>query len=91
MTSRRFLDFRKEVFRRIGYRLEQQGHHKSYEGALELTQHWPDFFSPDAESPTWSLTLHCYLLCAGRHQTWEGKSLDDCLDQAEAWLKEDAE
>lgn len=84
----RLLAFRKAVFCKIAQCLEIDSHHKSYEGTIEVMQHWPDYFSTYEEEPTWSVTLHCYLLCVGRHQTWEGKTLDECLDQAEAWLEE---
>jgi hypothetical protein len=65
---------------------EYCGHCKSYEGAIEITVCYPNFFEQEA-GPRYKITLHCYLLGPARHYNWFGESLEICVAQAEADLK----
>lgn len=70
------------IFRCIEDELREDGHHKSYEGSMEVTLSLPNFFEPGA--PKWTISLHCYLLIDGRHEHWTGRSLDEAVAQMEA-------
>lgn len=72
------------IYRCIEDCLKEDGHHKSYEGAMEVSLVLPNMFEQE-RGLVWSITLHCYLLCDGRHETWSGKSLEECCAQMEAW------
>lgn len=65
------------------------GYHKSYEGAMDVRFHYPNIFEdePVEKVDFVEIEVHCYLLINGRHITFEGKTFDDALDKAEAWLE----
>ena len=46
-------------------------HHKSYEGAFEISLRYPDYFAYDDESPEWSVSISSYLF-ADHGRSWEG-------------------
>ena len=71
-----------------GYKIvedpEDDGHHKSYEGAMDVTFSYGDYFtSMDEEDlDCVKIELHCYLLINGRHEEWWGKTFEEALDKA---------
>jgi len=82
----RLFKLRQKLFKMI--RVEDElsgGHHKSYEGRLELTLELPAVWY-ETKDHEWHLHLACYLLCAGRSETWSGKTLDGVIDKFENWL-----
>ena len=84
----RFYALRKKLFDLI--EKVDDGYHKSYEGAIDLTIGFPDIFESEynAELPPeyYTLTVHCYLLINGRHQDFDGQTFDECLDKFESGL-----
>ena len=90
----RFYDLRTRLFRLI--ETVDDGYHKSYEGAVDLTISFPDVFESEynAKLPPeyYTLTVHCYLLINGRHEDFEGDTFTECLDRFEKalvrWAKE---
>lgn len=84
---RRFFMLRERLFSLI--RDVDEGYHKSYEGAMDVTMSFPSIFESDGaeESPeVVSIHLHCYLLCDGRHKEFAAPSFSECLDRFEEWL-----
>lgn len=84
---RRLSVLRDRVFRMIAECLADDDHCKSYEGAIDLGI--PGYFDERRwhgapEEDRWAITLHCYLVCDHRHETWTGASLEECLDKMEA-------
>jgi hypothetical protein len=71
------------IFRCIEDELRQDGHHKSYEGAIEISLSLPNYFE-QSTSPQWTISLHCYLLLDGRHQSWSGRTLPEAIAKMEA-------
>ena len=78
----RFYKLREKVFKAI--RNIDDGYHKSYEGAMDVTFSFPDIFEnkPIDEIELVTIELHCYLLCNGRHEQWKGKTFKEALDNA---------
>jgi hypothetical protein len=72
------------IYRCIEEELDRDPHHKSYEGALEITMGLPNIFSR-GDGPTYTISLHAYVLStvSGRHEHWAGKTLSDALAKAE--------
>lgn len=74
----------------IAKKLEEDGHCKSYEGAMRLE--CPNHFSPE---DGYSLELDCYVLGPNRHYRWKGDTVQECIDKAEAdiaaWIAGDNE
>lgn len=85
----RFDRLRDRVFKLIEKELEDDdgGGHKSYEGAIDLTISYPNYFDQEKE-PYCQIELHCYLLVNGRHITFDGYTMKKALDRFEAWIKE---
>lgn len=95
----RFATLRAELFEAIAKCLEEDGHCKSYEGALSIE--CPNFFEERAacdefgwlREDAWGIELHCYLIGPNRHYRWSGASFEDVLVKAEAdiraWIKGD--
>lgn len=81
----RFYQLRSRLFRII--EAVDEGYHKSYEGALELNICFPNIYEADykprSDPECYILTLHCYLLVNGRHETYRGSTLTRCLDKLE--------
>ncbi len=86
--SEKLEELRSLVFEEIGRCLAEDGHCKSYEGAI--TVHYPCYFD---EPDEYKLRLDCYLIGPARHYDWKGKSVEDCCQQAiadvKAWISED--
>jgi len=90
---------RAELFQFIARSLAEDGHCKSYEGALEI--HLPNYFEENAtkddygwlRAGAWGIGLHCYLLGPNRHYLWSGESFEQALIKAEtdirAWMRGD--
>lgn len=90
---------RAELFQAIAASLAEDGHCKSYEGAL--TVHLPNYFEETAAHDSfgwhgkgsWVIELHCYLIGPNRHYRWEGRDFNECLTKAEkdirAWIADD--
>jgi len=78
---------RERVFKLIEKNLEEDSYCKSYEGAIDLTISYPNYFEQENE-PYCQIELHCYLLINGRHITFDGETMKDALDGFEAWVKE---
>ena len=84
----RFDRLRDRVFKLIEKALkDSDGCCKSYEGAIDLTISYPNYFE-DEEEPSVHIELHCYLLVSGRHITFGGETMAKALDRFEAWIKE---
>ncbi len=81
-TMMRIAVAQQRIFRCIEDALREDGHHKSYEGSMDITMSLPNFFEPGP--PKWSVTLNCYLLVSGRHEIWEGRTLEEAVAQMEA-------
>lgn len=73
----RFLCVRTRMFGLIDRAIEQDGHHKSYEGTMSI--HWPNRFE-DSDGVL-SIELACYVLGPSREYYWEGKTLTEALDK----------
>ncbi len=87
MTDKqRFEKLRKRVMNAIKREIERDGGHKSYEGTLEWTICYPNYFEDETatQGPCfYQLTLHCYVLGPSRHYTWDGNTMAEALDNAE--------
>lgn len=95
----RFVQIRSELFKAIAQSLAEDGHCKSYEGALVI--HLPNYFEESEATRgygwfgtgAWTIEMHCYLIGPNRHYRWEGKSFEDALHKAEtdirAWIAGD--
>jgi len=96
----RFVQLRAELFTAIAQSLAEDGHCKSYEGALSVSL--PNFFEERAahehdygwlREEAWGIELHCYLIGPNRHYRWSGVSFDEALCKAEldirAWIAGD--
>lgn len=84
----RFYTLRKGLFDLI--ERVDDGYHKSYEGAIDVTIAFDDIFSSDGpEDPPvfFILEVHCYLLINGRHERYTSESFSECLDKFEFDLK----
>lgn len=82
--SIRLAALRERLFRCIEDELNRDGHHKSYEGALEVTLAFPCIFER-SQPPEWHIVWHCYVVPEeGRHVSWKGRTLAEALAQAEA-------
>ena len=84
----RFFKLRQRVFdaiKRIVDDPEDDGSHKSYEGAMDVTFGFANYFEADdiKDIDGVKIELHCYLLINGRHAEWYGDTFADALDKAE--------
>lgn len=84
----RFFKLRQRVFdaiRNIVEDPEDDGHHKSYEGAMDVTFCFNNYFNADdvKDLALVKIELHCYLLIDGRHEEWYGNTFAEALDKAE--------
>lgn len=94
----RFVMLRAELFQAIATSLAEDGHCKSYEGALAI--HLPNYFEEQAahhdhgwlREDCWGIELHCYLIGPNRHYRWAGASFEEALTKAEidirAWIRD---
>lgn len=95
----RFIAVRAELFKAIAECLKEDGHCKSYEGALVVNL--PNYFEETAAADhfgwhgrgAWTIELHCYLIGPNRHYRWEGRSFNEALTKAEkdirSWIAGD--
>ena len=89
---KRFLKLRRRVMEAIEKTLKIDPYCKSYEGAMELTLRYPNFFEQCEEDvPCYcEIRLHCYVLGPARHYIWTGETLDEAVDKAkqdlDVWL-----
>ena len=87
----RFRELRRRLFIMIGKALKENPCHKSYEGAIELTVEYPNYFEDTAavDYPVWyRLKIHCYVFGPQRHYELIGGSFDEVLDKFEQTLNE---
>ena len=91
----RFFALRKRLFDAIREALAEDNHCKSYEGAFEITQCFPNYFDYEYETGNGCLfviELHCYVVGPNRHYRWDGKTFEEALGKAErqidSWLRE---
>lgn len=81
----RFYALRTRLFELI--RAVDDGYHKSYEGAVDLTISFPNVFESEYNAKLlpeyYTLTVHCYLLINGRHENFEGDTFTECLNKFE--------
>ena len=85
----RFFDLRGRLFGLIQRQLERDNCCKSYEGAIEISFEYDDYFSSKDyrdEPYIIEMTLHCYCVGPNRHYTFKGKKMDNVLDQFEKWI-----
>ena len=82
----RFLTLRRKLFEAIRKELEIDCGCKSYEGTLEVTLCFPNYFEDeycDEGVTYYVIELHCYVLGPNRHYRWDGRSFDVALRKAE--------
>lgn len=88
---KRFFELRQRIFADIKKELEEDGHCKSYEGALTISQEFPCYFDQDKD-PYYVIELHCYVIGPSRHYKFNGKTLNECIDKLEnswnEWTRE---
>ena len=80
----RFYRLRCRIFELI--HAVDEGIHKSYEGAIDLTLGFDNVWeSGNSASPpsVFNLDLYCYLLINGRQKRYQGRTFEQCLDQLE--------
>lgn len=90
---KRFFVLRERVFdaiRRIVEDPEDDGYHKSYEGAMDVTFCFDNYFNADdvKDLACVKIELHCYLLINGRHEEWWGNTFAEALDKAERGIED---
>lgn len=83
----RFYGLRQRVFDLI--REEDDGYHKSYEGAIDVRICFDNIFEADSvrDVSFVEIELHCYLLINGRHMQWDGRNFTEALDKFDDWVK----
>ena len=90
MDFERFYKLRRRLFELI--RTVDEGYHKSYEGATDVTFSFTNIYESQSVSEppeSVAIELHCYLLIDdGRHMRITGRSFEECLDRFSAWLSE---
>lgn len=82
----RFYHLRNRIFTLIAAALNEDPYCKSYEGAIDLDISFPNYFETNSayDPPEYfGIELHCYILINGRHETYKGKTLSQCLDKME--------
>lgn len=85
-SQQRFFALRKRLFEAIKSQLEEDSHCKSYEGALEITQCFPNYFEDEygnGGATYYVIELHCYVIGPHRHYRWDGKTFNEALRKAE--------
>ena len=83
----RFFKLRQRLFDLI--RVVDEGYHKSYEGAIDLDMSFQSIYESEGnpEDPYFVIiSVHCYLICSGRHEEFKAYTFKDCLDSFEEWL-----
>ena len=91
---KRFFALRRRVFDAIDSIVndpDDDGYHKSYEGAMDVTFCFDNYFNADNDEHAIAgvkIELHCYLLINGRHEEWWGDTFEEALDKAEAGIND---
>lgn len=79
------MDLRERLFAAIDRAIERDGHHKSYEGTLELLM-------PCRFGGKWTIELHCYVIGPWRHSEWHnedlGKLVAEVRETVDDWIAE---
>jgi hypothetical protein len=85
--SVRFVEQRKKLFSLIDAEIERDGHHKSYEGKMEIC--FNNRFANDEDEPEISIELSCYVApISGRGENFQSQDeLDELLNRWEQDLK----
>lgn len=87
MTNKlRFLALRSRIFKLIEAQLAEDPCCKSYEGSLEVTAQFPNYFEDneaELDANYYCITLHCYVLGNSRHHYFTGKTMAEALDKLE--------
>lgn len=78
----RLTNLRARVITATREALKEDGHHKSSEGATELTVSLPSMFSDD-QRPTWTVSIYSYVLGPNRTHDWHGASPEEAISKAE--------
>ena len=89
--SERFRKLRGKLFSMIKKQLEEDPCCKSYEGALEVTCEYPNYFEDEKAEGLpcfYCITLHCYVIGPARHYDFAGNSMSEALDKFESALNE---
>lgn len=83
----RFYKLRQRVFDLI--KKVDDGYHKSYEGAIDLTFGFDNIYEADdvKDLSFIQIELHCYLLVNGRHISFDGKTFGEALNKFEHWIE----
>ena len=81
----RLARMQERIYRCIEDELREDSHHKSYEGAMDVTLSLPNIFERE-KPPEWTIGLHAYVLDGmdGRHDHWSGRTIDEAIAVAEA-------
>lgn len=89
-SMNKFYKLREDLFKQIDKALEEDGHHKSYEGTLEITCCYPNRFEENGENKPnyWVIELHCYVIGPSRHYDWDGKTFEEALFKADKEIRE---
>lgn len=87
----RFIALRSRIFKLISAQLAEDPCCKSYEGTLEITAQYPNYFEDneaECDADYYCITLHCYVLGGARHYDFIGKTLCAALDKLEETVNE---
>ena len=88
MSNNRFLLLRQFVFSKIAEALKEDGACKSYEGAMRITENWPDYFEDsDGKHLTYTVELDCYVYGPSRHYEWRADTLDEVVNKADKEIR----
>ena len=63
---------------------------KSYEGAIEVIETFPNYFCSPYEIPkaeSFEIVLHCYVLGDSRHYRFHGKTFAQAISRFQEWLR----
>ena len=93
MTDRQhFLSLRRRLFRLIREQLREDPCCKSYEGSIEVSLEYPNYFEDNGAEETrpsrCCIIVHCYVLGPFRHYKFEGNTMRIALDKLEAQIKD---
>lgn len=92
----RFFAIKEKLFNAIARHLEEDLHHKSYEGAFEIAIQFPNYFHTSDAFPNTPefcvIRLDCYVIGPSRHYEWSGVTMTGALNRCEAdidqWIQE---
>lgn len=80
---------RERLFRCIEDELRRDGHHKSYEGSIDVSLSFPNIFERD-KAPEWCISWHCYVVDhpEDRHASFAGQTFREALALFEKWAQD---